>query len=82
MPELGRVFSETVSHIAWGHAPLVHIQLAHSSLAGSELLVERSARGIRVRLSGLSAADRDRYREAIERRLRLARLAVDEIDVE
>ncbi len=80
-PDLENVFAVTVSRIAWGgvpHGPLVHIELA----SGSELHVERNARGIRVRLSGLSAADRDRYREAIERRLRVAELAVDEIDVE
>ncbi len=84
-PNIETVFEATVSRIAWGGtnaAPLVHMTLAQGSLAGTELLVERNAYGIRVRFSGLSLADRERYRGAIERRLNDASLLIDEIDVE
>ncbi len=84
-PDVESVFATTVSRIAWGgtgDTPLVRMQLAQGAIAGAELLVERNARGIRVRLSGLSVSDRNRFREAIERRLENAQLLVDEIDVE
>jgi hypothetical protein len=79
------VFASTVARIAWGGQPqahLVHIQLSDAFVAGSQLLVEQNARGVRVRLMGLPSEDRQRYRDAIERRLGIARVAVDEIDVE